>query len=108
VRAEPECNRSYAGSNLVRNTGYPKVSRGFPHSIHLNTRKLPKNRPLPLPSKSFPRPNAAATFEPETTQQKQAGQTPDREAESKDITVYVRGYIETDPTGILSPPTVWC
>jgi len=27
--------------------------------------------------------------------------------EIKHITVYVSGYAETDPTGMLSPPTVW-
>jgi hypothetical protein len=41
-RAQPENNRSYTTSNLERDTGYPKVSRGFPHSLHLNTRKLPQ------------------------------------------------------------------
>jgi len=42
-REEPENNRSYTGSDLVRDTGYPKVSRGFPHSLHLNTSKLPES-----------------------------------------------------------------
>ena len=37
----------------------------------------------------------------------QSGQTPDKEVEIKNITVYVSGYIETDTTGLLSPPTVW-
>ena len=46
-----------------------------------------------------------ATLEPETTQQ--SGQTPDKEVESKNITVYVSGYTETDTTRMLSPPTVW-
>jgi hypothetical protein len=41
----------------------------------------------------------------DTTQQ--LGQTPDKEAEIKNITVYVCGYTETDTTGMLSPPTVW-
>ena len=41
----------------------------------------------------------------DTTQQ--SGQTPDKEAEIKNITVYVSGYTETDTTGMLSPPTVW-
>ena len=41
----------------------------------------------------------------DTTQQ--SGQTPDKEVEIKHITVYVSGYTETDPTGMLSPPTVW-
>ena len=41
----------------------------------------------------------------DTTQQ--SGQTPDKEVEIKNITVYVSGYTETDPTGILSPPNVW-
>jgi hypothetical protein len=27
--------------------------------------------------------------------------------EIKNITVYISGYTETDPTGMLSPPTVW-
>ena len=40
----------------------------------------------------------------DTTQQ--SGQTPDKEVEIKNITVYVSGYIETDTTGMLSPPTV--
>ena len=35
-RAHPKNNRS----NLVRDTGYPIVSRGFPHSLHLNPGKL--------------------------------------------------------------------
>ena len=41
----------------------------------------------------------------DTTQQ--SGQTPDKEVEIKNITVYVSGYTETDTTGMLSPPTVW-
>ena len=41
----------------------------------------------------------------DTTQQ--SGQTPDKEVEIKNITVYVSGYTETDPTGMLSAPTVW-
>ena len=45
---------------------------------------------------------ATVTLEPETTQQ--SGQTPDKEAEIKNITVYVSGYTETDTTGMLSPP----
>jgi len=40
-----------------------------------------------------------------TTQQ--SGQTADKEAEIKNITVYVSRYTETDTTGMLSPPTVW-
>jgi len=36
-----------------------------------------------------------------TTQQ--SGQTPDMEVDISHITVYVSGYTETDPTGILSP-----
>ena len=40
----------------------------------------------------------------DTTQQ--SGQTPDKEAEIKNITGYVSGYTETDTTGILSPPIV--
>jgi len=46
-----------------------------------------------------------ATLEPETTQQSE--QTPDKEVEIKNITVYVSCYSETDTTGMLSPPTVW-
>ena len=41
----------------------------------------------------------------DTTQQ--SGQTPDKEVEIKNITVYVSGYTETDTTGMLSAPTVW-
>ena len=41
----------------------------------------------------------------DTTQQ--SGQTPDKEVEIKNITVYVSGYTETDLTGMLSPLTVW-
>jgi hypothetical protein len=41
----------------------------------------------------------------DTTQQ--SGQTPDKELEMKNITVYVSGYNETDTTGMLSPATVW-
>ena len=41
----------------------------------------------------------------DTTQQ--PVHTPDKELELKNITVYVSGYIETDTTGMLSPPTVW-
>jgi len=37
----------------------------------------------------------------DTTQQ--SGQTPDKEVEINHITVYVSGYNETDPTGMLSP-----
>jgi len=41
----------------------------------------------------------------DTTQQ--SGQTPDKEAEIKNITVYVSGYTETDTTGMLFPPAAW-
>jgi len=41
----------------------------------------------------------------DTTQQ--SGQTPDKEVEIKNITVYVSGYSETDTTGMLSRPTAW-
>ena len=41
----------------------------------------------------------------DTTQQ--SGQTPDKEVEIKNITVYFSGYTESDTTGMLSPPTVW-
>jgi len=41
----------------------------------------------------------------DTTQQ--SGQTPNKDLEIKNITVYVNGYTETDTTGMLSPPTVW-
>jgi len=36
-----------------------------------------------------------------------SGETPDKEAEIKNITVYVSGYTETDTTGMLSAPIVW-
>jgi len=45
--------------------------------------------------------SAAATLEPEPTQQ--SGQTPDKEVDINHITFYVRVYTETDPTGMLSP-----
>jgi hypothetical protein len=41
----------------------------------------------------------------DTTQQ--SGQTPDKEVEIKNITVYVSGYTESDRTGMLSLPAVW-
>jgi len=41
----------------------------------------------------------------DTTQQ--SGQTPVKEVEIKNITVYFSGYTEIDTTGMLSPPTVW-
>jgi hypothetical protein len=41
----------------------------------------------------------------DTTQH--SGQTPDKEVEIKNITVYVSGYTETDTAGMLSPPTAW-
>ena len=48
----------------------------------------------------------------DTTQQ--SGQTPDKKVQINQITVYVSGYTETDPTGMLSPdnyrlsgPTKW-
>jgi len=41
----------------------------------------------------------------DTTQQ--SGQTPDKEVEIKNVTVYVSGYTETDTTGMLSSTTVW-
>jgi len=41
----------------------------------------------------------------DTTQQ--SVQTPDKDVEIKNITVYVSGYTETDTTGMLSPSTVW-
>ena len=41
----------------------------------------------------------------DTTQQ--SGQTPGKEVEIKNITVYVSGYTETYTTGMLSPPTAW-
>jgi hypothetical protein len=41
----------------------------------------------------------------DTTQQ--SGQTPDKEVEIKNISVYDSGYTETDPTGMLSLPTFW-
>jgi hypothetical protein len=36
----------------------------------------------------------------------QSEQTPDKELDNKNITVYVSGYTETDTTGMLSPPNV--
>ena len=41
----------------------------------------------------------------DTTQQ--SGQTPDKEVEIKNVTIYVSGYTETYTTGMLSLPTVW-
>jgi hypothetical protein len=41
----------------------------------------------------------------DTTQQ--SGQTPDKEVEIKNISVYGSGYTETDRTGMLSLPTFW-
>ena len=41
----------------------------------------------------------------DTTQQ--SGLTPGKAVEIKNITVYVRGYSDTDTTGMLSPTTVW-
>ena len=41
----------------------------------------------------------------DTTQQ--SGQIPDKEVEINHITVYVSGYTETDPTGILSSYNSW-
>ena len=41
----------------------------------------------------------------DTTQQSE--QTPDKELEIKNITVYVSSYTETDTTGMLSPANVW-
>jgi hypothetical protein len=41
----------------------------------------------------------------DTTQQ--SGQTPAKEVEIKNSTVYVSGYTETDSTVMLSPTTVW-
>jgi hypothetical protein len=39
-------------------------------------------------------------MEPEPTQQ--SGQTPEKEVDINNITVYVMGYTETDTTGMLS------
>jgi hypothetical protein len=36
-----------------------------------------------------------------------SGQTPDKEVEIQNITVYVSGYTETDTTRMLSLPAVW-
>jgi hypothetical protein len=50
-----------------------------------------------------------ATLEPELTQHitldatRHSRQTPDKEAKINHITVYYRGYTETDPSGTLSP-----
>jgi len=41
----------------------------------------------------------------DTTQQ--SGQTPDKEVDIKNITVYISGCTETDTSGMLSPLTVW-
>jgi hypothetical protein len=41
----------------------------------------------------------------DTTQQ--SGQTPDKEVEIKNFTVYVSGYTETATTGMLSPLAAW-
>ena len=46
-------------------------------------------------------------IEARTDATQQSGQTPDKEVEIKNITVYVSGYAEPDTTGMLSPPTVW-
>jgi hypothetical protein len=40
--------------------------------------------------------------EARTDSTQQPGQTPDKEIEIYHITVHVSGYIETDPTGMLS------
>jgi hypothetical protein len=45
-------------------------------------------------------------LETRTDRTQQSGQTPDKEVEIKNITVYVSGYTETDMTGMLSPTTV--
>jgi hypothetical protein len=37
----------------------------------------------------------------------QSGETPHKDVEIKNITVYINGYTETDTTGMLSPTTVW-
>ena len=37
----------------------------------------------------------------DTTQQ--SGQTPDKQVQIKNVTVYITGYAETDTTGMLSP-----
>jgi hypothetical protein len=37
---------------------------------------------------------------PRTNTTEQSGQTPDKKIEIQNITVYVSGYTETDPTGI--------
>jgi hypothetical protein len=39
--------------------------------------------------------------------QHKSEQTPDKELEIKNITVYVSTYTEIDTTGMLSPPNVW-
>ena len=46
-------------------------------------------------------------MEARTTTTQQSGQTPDKEEEIKNFTVYVSGETETETTGMLSPPTVW-
>jgi len=52
--------------------------------------------PVPVAVRS----KASAAVEPENT----SWQTPDKDVEIKNITVYVSVYSETDTTGILSPP----
>jgi hypothetical protein len=42
-------------------------------------------------------------IETRTDTAQQSGQTPDKEAETKNITVYVSGYTETDTTVMLPP-----
>ena len=37
-----------------------------------------------------------------TDKTQQSGQTPDKEVDINRVTVYVSGYIETDPTGVIS------
>jgi hypothetical protein len=38
---------------------------------------------------------------------RQSGQNLDQKVEIKNMTLYVSGYTEPDPTGMSSPPTVW-
>jgi hypothetical protein len=51
--------------------------------------------------------NGYGYIEARTDTTQQSGQTPDKEVEIQNITVYVSCYTETDTTGMLSPPTVW-
>ena len=99
----PRCtvNRT---QNIFLETNSSSESKGIPlNALH------PSGFP-PVLWKHLFSPNTALGYgyigaRTDTTQQ--SGQTPDKEVEIKNITVYVSGYSETDTTGMLSPPTVW-